>query len=275
MVRAQDVRLVGCRRRASGPDSTCPTSRSTSRPSYAPPRGREAEDALRGDEPFIMQADGKGWLFAPTGLTDGPLPTHYEPHESPFDEPALRPARQPARRAVRARRTTPTTAPRRPRFPLRAHDLPARPSITPPAGCRATLPYLVGAAAGDVLRGLARARRRARPRARRLGDDRHRAHRDRGARDGHRPHARRCASAAASSTRSGCPTTGAPTAWRTGDSANDLFAHRRSTPNVHIQEFKAATCDVRPGRRPRGPALLDFVDGYRERAGRRRRDEPG
>jgi formate dehydrogenase major subunit len=32
-----------------------------------------------------MQPDGKGWLFAPTGLTDGPLPTHYEPHESPFE----------------------------------------------------------------------------------------------------------------------------------------------------------------------------------------------
>jgi formate dehydrogenase major subunit len=27
------------------------------------------------------------------------------------------------------------------------------------------------------------------------------------------------------------------------------------------------TCDVRPGRRPRGPALLDYLDGYRRRAG--------
>jgi len=32
---------------------------------------------------FLMKADGKGWLFAPTGLTDGPLPEHYEPLESP------------------------------------------------------------------------------------------------------------------------------------------------------------------------------------------------
>jgi formate dehydrogenase major subunit len=30
-----------------------------------------------------MKADGKGWLFAPSGLVDGPLPTHYEPYESP------------------------------------------------------------------------------------------------------------------------------------------------------------------------------------------------
>jgi formate dehydrogenase major subunit len=36
----------------------------------------------------------------------------------------------------------------------------------------------------------------------------------------------------------------------TGDAANDLFGLALD-PNVHIQEVKAATCDVRPGRRPR------------------------
>ena len=30
-----------------------------------------------------MNGDGKGWLFAPVGLEDGPLPVHYEPVESP------------------------------------------------------------------------------------------------------------------------------------------------------------------------------------------------
>jgi formate dehydrogenase major subunit len=30
-----------------------------------------------------MMADGRGHLFTPTGLLDGPLPTHYEPLESP------------------------------------------------------------------------------------------------------------------------------------------------------------------------------------------------
>ena len=34
-----------------------------------------------------MQADGKGWLFAPSGLLDGPLPTHYEPLESVIPNP--------------------------------------------------------------------------------------------------------------------------------------------------------------------------------------------
>jgi formate dehydrogenase major subunit len=40
-------------------------------------------DNHSGADPFIMKADGKGWLFAPTGLVDGPLPTHYEALESP------------------------------------------------------------------------------------------------------------------------------------------------------------------------------------------------
>jgi formate dehydrogenase major subunit len=52
----------------------------------------------------------------------------------------------------------------------------------------------------------------------------------------------------------------------TGDAANELFGLSLD-PNVHIQETKAATCDIRPGRRPRGAALLRFVDNYRARAG--------
>jgi formate dehydrogenase major subunit len=36
-----------------------------------------------------------------------------------------------------------------------------------------------------------------------------------------------------------------------GGSANDLFPVVLD-PNAHIQEVKAATCDIRPGRAPRG-----------------------
>ncbi len=51
------------------------------RPDYARyPKGMEA---LSGADPFIMEADGKCHLFEPSGLKDGPLPTHYEPIESP------------------------------------------------------------------------------------------------------------------------------------------------------------------------------------------------
>jgi formate dehydrogenase major subunit len=37
-----------------------------------------------GASPFLMKADGKGWLYVPVGLVDGPMPTHYEPYESPL-----------------------------------------------------------------------------------------------------------------------------------------------------------------------------------------------
>nr|MBA2450972.1 formate dehydrogenase [Chloroflexota bacterium] len=44
-------------------------------------------DAQKGTDPFLNKADGKGWLFAPSGLVDGPLPTHYEPVETPVLNP--------------------------------------------------------------------------------------------------------------------------------------------------------------------------------------------
>jgi formate dehydrogenase major subunit len=44
-------------------------------------------EALSGRNPFIMIADGKSALFAPSGMKDGPLPTHYEPLESPILNP--------------------------------------------------------------------------------------------------------------------------------------------------------------------------------------------
>jgi formate dehydrogenase major subunit len=51
-------------------------------PGYRPPPGARGVDAHRGDEPFLMQPDGRAWLFAPAGIVDGPLPAHYEPVES-------------------------------------------------------------------------------------------------------------------------------------------------------------------------------------------------
>ena len=74
-------------------------------PDYVPPDGAEAEDAIAGDHPFIMQADGRSWLFVPQGLEDGPLPTHYEPHESPFENPLYASARTRAASGSTDRRT--------------------------------------------------------------------------------------------------------------------------------------------------------------------------
>jgi formate dehydrogenase major subunit len=64
---------------------------------------------------------------------------------------------------------------------------------------------------------------------------------------------------------------GAPYHWGgvgivTGDSANELLPVVLDN-NVHINEYKVATCDIRPGRRPRGKARLELVEEYRVRAG--------
>ena len=61
------------------------------------------------------------------------------------------------------------------------------------------------------------------------------------------------ASKAGRCTWSARPITGAASGIVTGDSANELLPLALDN-NVHISEYKAATCDIRPGRRPRGPA---------------------
>ena len=71
-----------------------PTKRPDMRPDWSKqPRGMEA---LGGNDPFIMEADGKCLLFVPSGLKDGPLPTHYEPVESPVVNPMYRQQTNPA-----------------------------------------------------------------------------------------------------------------------------------------------------------------------------------
>ena len=53
-------------------------------PDYEAPKDAHGMDAISGDDPFIMMADGRAWLYSPSGLTDGPMPTHYEPLETPI-----------------------------------------------------------------------------------------------------------------------------------------------------------------------------------------------
>ncbi|AKV59861.1 formate dehydrogenase [Corynebacterium riegelii] len=70
-------------------------------PDYKPDRDTVGPDALAGDDPFIMQPDGKGWLFAPRGMVDGPMPTHYEPQESPFPNFLYKQQQSPSRIVMR------------------------------------------------------------------------------------------------------------------------------------------------------------------------------
>jgi formate dehydrogenase major subunit len=51
-----------------------------------------------------------------------------------------------------------------------------------------------------------------------------------------------------------------------GDAGNELTSLALDL-NVHISEYKTATCDIQPGRRPRGAALTRYVEEYRRRAG--------
>src|SRR4029079_14543094 len=82
---------------AEGPDPANPTKRVRGRwvgldvpdfPVTKPPSAAARPDGLGldfhdGASPFLIKADGKAWLFAPSGLVDGPLPAHYEPYASP------------------------------------------------------------------------------------------------------------------------------------------------------------------------------------------------
>jgi formate dehydrogenase major subunit len=54
-------------------------------PDFRPDRDGDEGDGLRGDTPFVLHEDGRGWIWVPGGLKDGPLPAHYEPLESPID----------------------------------------------------------------------------------------------------------------------------------------------------------------------------------------------
>lgn len=87
-------------------------------PSYRPSKDAEKLDTISGIDPFIMQGDGKAWLFAPNGLLDGPLPTHYEPQESVIENPLYDQQCNPARTEWK-RRDNPYHRPfDDPRFPF-------------------------------------------------------------------------------------------------------------------------------------------------------------
>ena len=77
----------GMKRRRSGPATIRPISSSSGRLRTGRRKDARGKDTIAGIDPFVMQADGKGWIFVPTGLQDGPLPTHYEPQESVVKNP--------------------------------------------------------------------------------------------------------------------------------------------------------------------------------------------
>jgi formate dehydrogenase major subunit len=238
-------------------------------PSYRPPPDASGTAALAGDDAFIMQGDGKAWLYVPTGLIDGPLPTHYEPAESPIGNPLYEQQSNPTRK-VYPRPDNPIN-PINEVFPyvftasrLTEHHT--------GGGMSRNLEYLSElqpAMFVEVSPALAAERglshldwahvvtSRAVVEARVLVTERLAPLKVEG-RTIHQiwlPY-----------HSGGAGLTG-------GDSANDLFGIVLD-PNVLIQESKVGTCDIQPGRRPTGRELRRYVDGYLRLAGLGR-DERG
>ena len=157
-------------------------------PSYRPPDGATGPAAISGVDPFIMQADGKAWLFAPAGLVDGPLPTHYEPQESPFPNLVYGQQHNPVRQLIRhpENRYQPSgDQPGAEVFPYVTTTYRLTEHHTA-GGMSRFLPYLAELQPAFFCEVSPAARRRARPGAPRLGDDHHRSNGDRGPGAGHR-----------------------------------------------------------------------------------------
>ncbi|MBC5804564.1 MAG: molybdopterin-dependent oxidoreductase [Candidatus Eremiobacteraeota bacterium] len=244
-----------------------PDFEKTKRPDYVPPDGARREAAIAGTHPFIMQDDGLGWLFVPNGIVDGPLPTHYEPSESPIGNPVYPQQSNPGAQRFPREWNPSNPSPSESHgddFPfilttyrLTEHHtsgamtrtVPQLSELQPEMFCEVS-PELA------KLRGLEHGRwativtTRTAIEARVMVTGRLRPLQLNG---------------------KTLHTVGVPYHWGrkglvTGDSANDLLPIVLD-PNVHIQEDKASTCNILPGRRPRGRAFHEFMEKVRSDAG--------
>lgn len=238
-------------------------------PSARPGPDAVGPDALSGIDPFIMQADGKGWLFAPRGVVDGPLPTHYEPQESPVANPLYGQQRPPTRVTMtnRNNRSAPSHGePGAEVYPfvfttyrLTEHHTAGGMSrwlqylseLQPEMFCEIS-PALAAERGLEPYQWATIISPRSAIEAKVLVTDRMKP------------------------LQIGGVTIhqiGLPYHWGvgnealvTGDSANDLLGVVMD-PNVLIQDSKTGSCDIQPGRRPQGQERLDLVEQYQQRAG--------
>jgi formate dehydrogenase major subunit len=238
-------------------------------PRYRPPDDATGAEALSGTDAFVMQADGKGWLFVPAGLVDGPLPAHYEPQDSPFGNLLYAQQRNPVRQVEVFKhpdnRLQPSgDDPGSDVFPFVATSyrltehhtaggmsrwLPYLAELQPEFFCEVSprlaaerglehLGWATIATARNVIEARVLVTERMKPLT---------------------VHGRRL-------EQVGLPYHWGPNGYSTGDAANELTSVSLD-PNVHIQEVKAFACDIRPGRRPRGPDRGRLVRDYQRRAG--------
>ena len=226
-------------------------------------KGKTGTEALAGDKPFILHPDGTGWIWVSSGLKDGPLPTHFEPLESPLANP-LYPEHNtnpPAQKKERPDNPY-AESPGDPRFPCvlttyrltehhtaggmsrsLSHLAELQPElfteVSPELAAEAGLEH-GGWATITTPRGIIEARVMVTPRMRPLWVEGRTVHQ-----------------------------VGLPYHWgykgrSKGDVTNDLLAISEE-PNVRIMETKALLCDIQPGRRARGKAVLGQIEDHLRR----------
>ena len=238
-------------------------------PGYKPERDAVGPAAIAGNDAFIMQDDGRAWLFAPTGMVDGPMPTHYEPQESPFPNVLYGQQQSPSRIVMRGEHNLSAPnygEPGTDVYPYMLNTYRLTEMYTSGAMTR-TLPFLaelqpelfcevspelaerVGLKNGEWATIVS-------PRnaieARVLVTDRIKT-----LTVGNRAF-----------EQIGMPFHYGRGNYAevAGDGPNDLLGIMLD-PNVNIQASKVSAVDIRPGRRPRGAARVELVREYQQRAG--------
>jgi len=227
-------------------------------PDYEPEVGAEGLDAIPGDAPFVLHEDGLGWIYVPKGLKDGPFPTHYEPLESPVPNELYSRETNPPEHWF-PRRENQFAAPGDSRFPfvLTTYRLTEHHTAGGMSRFLSHLAELQPEMFAEISPELARQQKisngdricivtlRAAIEARALVSRRIRPlHLN-----GKTVH------------QVALPYHFGTAGLVRGGAANDLLAIS-GEPNVTIMEAKACTCNIVPGRLPRGPAFAEFLKKY-------------
>jgi formate dehydrogenase major subunit len=241
-------------------------------PDFEPEVGAEGLDAIPGDAPFVLHEDGLGWIYVPKGLKDGPFPTHYEPLESPVSNELYSRQTNPPEHWF-PRRENQFASPGDSRFPFvlttyrltehhtaggmsrfLSHLAELQPAMF--AEISTQLARQLKITNGDyvcivTLRGAIEARALVSRRIRPLQLNGKTLH------------------------QVALPYHFGTTGLVRGASANDLLTIS-GEPNVTIMEAKACTCNIVPGRLPRGRAFDEFLQKHASTDGESKRhpEEP-
>ncbi|HMH04621.1 MAG TPA: molybdopterin dinucleotide binding domain-containing protein, partial [Candidatus Udaeobacter sp.] len=232
-------------------------------PEFRPTGNESGLDGIPGDSAFISHEDGLGWLYVPSGLQDGPMPTHYEPLESPVHNALYSRDTNPAVHWF-TRQENRFAPPGDPRFPFvlttyrltehhtaggmsrfLSHLAELQPELF--AEMSPELARELKIDNGDYisivsLRGAIQARALVSRRIRPLHLNGKTVH------------------------QIAMPFHFGSAGPVKGGTTNDLIPIS-GEPNVTIMEAKALTCNIVPGRLPRGPAFEDWLNKYVPKGG--------